>query len=273
MAVSFRTVGTELEDAANAAVRYFREKGYSAVVEPSEFEYPSTPTMRCKRGSSTVLIEAAIAIRLDVVEAWAAYAKSRSESTSIGFLVAEPPGVTSEVLLALKQRNVGLFSFGAGEIVELLPAQDLTVAVQLPPLASLKPAAARLIRPCFEKIERGEWLDGFRDSCQVLELLAVKHLKDGVQRGRLTFRNKNGAAITYSLKRIGKLPQGALAQAFAEIVTPIQTDVIYQKALASTNPDRVMAVHKTARARNSSRFRATVGKHLWTIVSALRQVT
>ncbi|MDQ0011544.1 hypothetical protein J2T07_003758 [Luteibacter jiangsuensis] len=255
-----------------AALRYFRGKGYSATVEPIGFEYPSTPTMRCRRGRSTLLVEAAIAVSFDTVDAWLAYAKSRSESTYIGFLVAEPPGVTHDVMVGLKQRNVGLFSFGDGRIVELLPPQDLTVAVQLPSLDTLKPTVAKLIRPCFEKIERGEWLDGFRDSCQVLEVLAAKHLKDGVKRGRITFRNKGGAAVSYSSQRIAKLTQGGLANAFSEIVTPIQTDVIFQKALSSTNPDRVMAVHKTARARNSARIRATIGQHLWTIVSALRQV-
>ena len=272
MGPSFRTVGTELEGAAVAAVEYFRSNGYRVSIEPIEFEYPSTPTIRCTRLKETLLLEAVVATNLDAIDGWVAFAKSRSKSTSFALLVVSPPGVTHEELVQLKQRNVGLFSFNGALVTEVIGPRDLTVSLQLPPLEMLKPATLRKIKPCFEKIERGEWVDGFRDACQVLESMAVAHLVDGIQRGRLLFRSKNGSQKTYGLQQIKRMPQGALVKVFAEIVAPTQVDSIYHKALSSTNPDRIKAVHKTSRAKNSARFRATIGQHLWTIVSALKQI-
>ncbi|MBN6104701.1 hypothetical protein JR064_21270 [Xanthomonas sp. CFBP 8703] len=272
MAVAFRTVGTELEGAALAAVDYFRAGGYRVATEPSEFEYPRTPTIRCTRSNETLFIEAVVNVDLEAVDAWVAFAKSRSKNTAFALLVVSPPGVGHETTVQLRQRNVGIFSYGQGSLTEIIAPRDLTLSVSLPSLEGIDPAILKKISPCFQKIDRGEWLDGFRDACQVLEALAVRHLLDGVKRGRISFRKSNGAVQTYTNKQIKKMPQGSLVKAFGEIVSPNHLDQVYQKALASTNKDRVSAVHKTPRAKNSSRLRATIGQHLWTIISAVKQI-
>lgn len=272
MAQSFRTVGTELEAAAIAAISHFREKGYTAAIEPAEFEYPSTPTLRLSRLRTVLFLEAVVSIDLTSIDAWVSFAKSRSTSTSFALLVVSPPGVSHEAAVQLRQRNVGVYSYDGAAITELIAPIDLTVLLQLPSLEGIKPAIKGKVRQCFEKIEAGNWIDGFRDACQIIESMAVNHLVDGVKRGRISFSSKAGTAKVYSVKQIRKMTQGALANVFGEIVAPTQVDSIYQKALAKTNKDRVRAVHKTSLASSSPRFRATVSQHLWTIASAIKQV-
>lgn len=270
--MQFNTVGSDLEGAAVAAVEYFREKGFAVKVEPYEFDYPSTPTIRCTRGKAKLFIEAASAVNQGGVDAWVAYAKTREHETSLGLLVRTPPGLSLEDVAALRRQRVALYSYSSGAIEELVPPSDLAVNIALPSLEGLKPAHKRLLQPSFEKIERGEWIDGFRDACQALEDTARELLKDGVKRGRVAFTSKAGKVLNYSIKEIGKMPQGALARAYAEIQKPTQSDIVLSRALKMVNKARIAAVHKTQKAKNDAKIRVQVGQHLWTVVSAFRQL-
>lgn len=272
-APSFRTVGTELEEAATAAVYYFRDKGYGVLTEPFEFDYPTAPTVMCKRGRARLIIEAVVDVNMSSLDAWLGYARSRDSETSLAVLVVDPPGLSLSTVVELRQRKVGVYSYGSTGIVELLAPTDLSVAVPLPPLDGLKSQIRRRLQPCFDKVERGEWLDGFRDSCQILEAAAVEHLKDGVKRGRVTFVTPSGKQKVYTLQQIGRMPQGALAKAYGEIFAPTQIDSALAKALDRLNRDRIKAVHKTDSAKHSRALRSKIGQHMWTVVSALKQLS
>lgn len=267
----FNTVGSDLEAAANAAIDYFRGRGFSVKQEPFEFDYPGTPTIRCTRGKAKLFIEAAAEFKPRTVDAWIAYAKTRDHETSLALLVRTPPGLSMEDVGELRGKRVGLYSYSDGALVELVPPADLAVNISLPSLEGLKPAFRSNIQLCFDKIDRGEWVDGFRDACQVLEDCSRELLKDGVRRQRVSFVKK-GKSIAYPLAKIGKMTQGQLAQAYAEVQNPTQVDVVLGRALKRINGARIAAVHRTQTAKNNQKIRVQVGQHLWTIVSALRQL-
>lgn len=267
----FNTVGSDLEAAAGAAVDYFRGRGFSVKPEPYEFDYPGTPTFRCTRGKAKLFVEAAAELKVSTVDAWIAYAKTRDHETSLALLVRTPPGLSMEDVAELRAKRVGLYSYSDGALAELVPPADLAVNISLPSLGGLKAAYRNKIQPCFDKIDRGEWVDGFRDACQVLEDCARELLRDGVRRGRVSFVKK-GKSVSYPLGKIGKMTQGQLAHAYAEVQNPTQVDMVLGRALQRVNGARITAVHKTHRAKNNSKIRVQVGQHLWTIVSALRQI-
>ena len=268
--MQFNTVGSDLEGAAIAAVAFFKEKGFAVKIEAYEFDYPSTPTIRCTRGKAKLFIEATSGLNKDSIDAWIAYAKTRGHETSLGLLVRTPPGLSLEDVAVLRRQKVALYSFNGETIDELTPPTDLAVNIALPALTGLKAIHKNKLQPCFEKVERGEWVDGFRDACQILEDISRELLKDGIKRGRLSFKNAKGKSIIYTIKAIGKMPQGALAKAYGEISTPTHTDIVLGKALKMVNKDRITAVHKTHTAKNNTKVRVQVGQHLWTIVSALK---
>ncbi len=267
----FNTVGSDLEAAAIAAVEYFRDRGFSVKPEPYEFDYPGTPTLRCSKGKARLFVEATSEFKPRVIEAWIAYAKTRDHETSLALLVRNPPGLPMDEVAALKTKRIGLFSYADGAISELVPAADLAVNIALPSLIGLKPAYKSKIQTCFDKIDRGEWVDGFRDACQVLEDCSRELLKDGVVRGRVSFVKK-GKAIAYSRGKINKMSQGQLAHAYSEVQNPTQVDIVLTRALMRVNDARIKAVHRTQTAKNNAKIRLQVGQHLWTIVSALRQI-
>lgn len=267
----FNTVGSDLEAAAAAAVAYFRGRGFAVRAEPYEFDYPRTPTFRCTRGKAKLFVEATAEYRQRTVDDWIAYAKTRDHETAVAILVRTPPGISMEDAAALRAKRVGLLSYADGEITELVPAADLAFNISLPALDGLKMAYRTKLQTCFDKIDRGEWVDGFKDACQVLEETSRELLKDGVRRGRISFI-KAGKPILYPIARIGKMPQGQLAQAYAEIQNPTHLDIVLGRALKRVNGARITAVHKAHAAKNIAKMRVQAGQHLWTVVSALRQV-
>lgn len=268
----FNTVGSDLEGAAIAAIEFFRGKGFSVKVEPYEFDYPSTPTIRCTRGKTRLFVEATAGVSRGAIDAWIAYAKTRGHETSLALLVRTPPGLSLEDVALLRQQRVGLYSYCDGSIQEVVPPSDLAVNISLPLLNGLKPIFRRKLQVCFEKIERGEWVDGFRDACQALEETGRELLKDGVRRGRVAFVSSGGKVVQYSVAQIKRMPQGGLAKAYSEIQNPTQADVVLARALGMVNGARIAVVHRTSSARNNAKVRTQVGKHLWTIVSAFRQL-
>lgn len=269
----FNTVGSDLEGAAIAAVDYFRGKGFSVKIEPYEFDYPATPTVRCTRGSAKLFVEATSTFNQDVIDSWVAYAKTREKETSLALLVRIPPGLSLEEVAALKRQRIGLYSYSDSAIQEVVPPADLAVNISLPSISDLKRIHKLKLLSPFEKIDRGEWIDGFRDACQALEDTARELLKDGVRRGRVAFMRKNGNQITYTSVKINKMTQGELARVYSEIQNPTQTDMVLCRALKMINKARIAAVHKTHSAKNNARMRMQIGKHLWTIVAAFRQLT
>lgn len=270
--MTFNTVGTDLEGAATSAIGYFRGRGYAVRAEPYEFDYPMTPTIRCTRGRAKLFVDVTADFRESTVDAWIAYAKTRDHETSLALLVRTPPGLTMEEVAALRAKKVGLYSYGDGQITELVPPADLAVNISLPSLSQLQAADRKKLQPCFDKIDRGEWIDGFRDACQVLENKARELLKDGVRRSRISFVSEKGKSRNYTIARIGKMTQGQLAHAYGEIQNPTQLDIVLERALMRVNGARVKAVHKTHTAKNDAKIRVQVGQHLWTIVSAFKQI-
>lgn len=270
--MDFNTVGSDLEGAAVAAVAFFKQKGFSVKVEPYEFDYPSTPTICCSRGRARLFVEATSSVNHEGVDSWIAYAKTRGHETSLGLLVRTPPGLSLDDVALLKRKKIALYSYNGTNIDELVPPADLAVNIALPSLDNLKLAHKKLLQPSFEKIDRGEWIDGFKDACQILEDVARELLKDGVRRSRVSFSSVNGKQIIYTVKAIGKMTQGGLARAYKEIQKPTHTDIVLGKALQMVNKARITAVHKTRTAKNNTKIRVQVGQHLWTIVSAFRQL-
>lgn len=65
---------------------------------------------------------------------------------------------------------------------------------------------------------------------------------------------------------------GQLAVAFGEIQNQNYTDSAVGKVLALLNRDRVGVAHHKRKATTEARLRRNVGKHMWNVAAALKEL-
>jgi hypothetical protein len=68
------------------------------------------------------------------------------------------------------------------------------------------------------------------------------------------------------------LTLGQLAEAFGQIQNQNHADSIVGKVLALLNKDRVGVVHHKTKWTTEARLRRNVGKHMWNVVAALKEL-
>jgi DNA adenine methylase len=132
----------------------------------------------------------------------------------------------------------------------------------------------RLVGPVYEQVTRGQWREAFKKATQVLEERCRRYLKAEARspNPRIIVIGKKGLPRQLSASKINRLSLGQLADAFAAIQKPNQTDTLVSQVLATINPDRVNLTHFEGDAKKERKLRANVGQHMWRILAALKAI-
>src|SRR4051812_36093275 len=88
----FLTVADDLLEYAEAAAKWFDDRGWVVRRERPELGAPYTPTMTCRRSPTTVFVEVDAGVRVPRAEEWHRYCLSSSKDTRIAICV---PDVTT----------------------------------------------------------------------------------------------------------------------------------------------------------------------------------
>jgi hypothetical protein len=272
MANSFRTVPTELLEYAEAAVTFFKNRGYTVKIEEMKSEYPNRPTLVCKRQQTTLFIEVHSTFPSRRLMDWILYCGSCSGDTQVALVIPKGTNLKPKEMDILLKQKIGLYLASSEGLVENNPSTDLALKISLPDMTTLSKKVRALLGSVYEKFERGQWRDGFKDACQVLEAQARRYLKDGIRTGRITIIDSKGNPKNPPNKAIDKMPIGPLAITFANIQAPNRVDTMIAKTLSRINPDRVAITHKNERKQTEKSLRRNVGGHMWVIIQAISEV-
>jgi|SRR5579884_699313 len=264
----FETVPDELLELAELTVKHFRAAGYQVTIERSDLGYPYTPTLICKRATTTTIVEVDSRLRYKRVAEWLAYGHSCTRDTRFALVLPTLGEEANRHVAELAEKGVGLYNVIDDRLIEVMAPRDLGVNIELPPLPSrLRPVLAS----AYEHFRHARWREGFSDACQALEDESRTYLKKHSRTGRIQIMRASGAA-TLSSAKINRMTLGQLALTFSEIQVQNRTDAIIARSLASINRDRVGVTHFRGKRNVVERLRRNVGQHLWTIVAALRAI-
>ncbi|MFT3837946.1 MAG: hypothetical protein QM723_13225 [Myxococcaceae bacterium] len=278
---NFDTVTEELLPCATALAEHLAGHGYSVVVEAQELAYPYTPTLRCKRRHTTVLIEVAAAVDIKRLLVWAAFCKSSGSDTRIaiavptrvrvaGTAIDRDIAIADADLLRLQEAGVGLYRFDGSGVMANILARDLGVNIALPALDGYPREIREALGPAYDHFEQTNWREAYEEAAKALESAARRYLKRWSKLGRIMVL-KAGVATRLTPGEIDKMTMGGLATAYGKIQAPNLADTTIEKALRSLNKDRIGVVHKNDHKRTEKNLRKNVGTHMWTIIAALQK--
>jgi hypothetical protein len=268
----FRTVPTELVEYAESIAAYFQNRGYRIYPEYYELGYPARPTLCCKRKGTTLIVEVNAKVPEAALDDWVRFAASASNDTEVALCLPDHASVKPSSMTFLQSRKIGLYVASVDICVERLAPADLALKIALPEISQLPRKVRELLGPVYEQFERTQWREGFKEACQILEEEARRHLKKGVRNSRIVVLDKSGNAKPLTDAQIDRMTLGALATAFTTIKTPNSADDLIAKSLKSINPDRVASTHHKAKKSTERSLRRNVGKHIWTIIAALKEL-
>lgn len=272
MAGTYLTISPDLVEHADRFAEHLRMDGVRVRIEPSEVAFPSTPTLAGSRGSMRHYVEVASSCRIQALKEWHGYARTRQHETFVTLLVPAGTDVKADALVELRSLGVGLSYSSAAGLQEIIAARDLGLPLSLPLLDQQPTAIQKLLRPIYRKFDRGDWADGFKDACQLVEDLARERFIADHTSGRIQLVRNNKPRVVKKADA-ERLTLGQLAQTHGEIVAPNNADIVIAKALSAINPDRVGAVHRGNDTRTRAKLRKNVSQHMWTVVNALRSLT
>lgn len=269
--MNYKTLPDELLEYAEPILKYFRNRGYRARVEPNHLGFPYTPTLLCKRGKhTTIIVELDSRIRMERLEDWVRFCHSSGKDTRLALCVPHTANLTAQDEEPLRQKRIGLYGILADRtIVERIAPADLALNVALPELGLLPVRLRELLGPAYDQFDRAQWREGFEEACQALEVEARRYLKKWSHTGRIRILSKKGP-ITLSDREINKMTMGNLAKTFAAIQIQNHVDSRIEQALKTINRDRIGVVHHKSRATTERRLRSNVGGHMWAIIDALK---
>lgn len=274
MAFTFITLGEELVEHAQAFAVRMRASGLTVRAEHDDGSLPTLPTLVGSSGRNRSYVEVLRTIKKASVQRWISCCRSRSAETYYSLVIPENAAALKTDLLAwLRAEGVGIYISSPAGITELAAPRDLALNLSLPSLDGESRSLRLALAPVYDLFQRGDWFNGFRDACQLLESRARRHLEERVNAAQVSFVTKDGNSKSYSVARVRKLTLGQLAVAYSEIVLPTAKDQKIARALAEVNPDRVGAVHKTDSKSVRTRLRRNVGAHMWMLVNGLRELT
>lgn len=271
-AIRFETVPPDLVEHAEAVAGWFEDYGYSVRAEATDTSYPYTPTLRCKRESTTVFIEVASNVPMDKLEEWSRYAKSCNGDTRVA--LTNPQGVDRDTNLdvRLTELRIGLYLTSTGGVVEAFAPHDLALAVELPPLRKFSNKLRKQLGPVYEHFNRSMWREGFEAACQLLEQEGRRYLCRGISHGRITVLKADGTRRRLVQAQIDRMTLGNLAHAFAAIQIPNHADSVIATVLHEVNADRILVAHKKRKYSSETKLRRNVPKHMWRVISALKEM-
>src|SRR6266540_6339322 len=129
MARDYVTVAVDLIEHADAAGDHLEAHGYRVKPEHIEIGFPYTPTLHCKRGNTTVIVEVDGRIRMEVLVQWARYARSCDRDTRIALVLPNHVHRDPEDEAKLRELGVGLYISDGRAAAEAIAARDLAVNV------------------------------------------------------------------------------------------------------------------------------------------------
>lgn len=269
----FVTLADALIGAAEAAEKHFETVGYTVVREPDVLDYPYTPTLRCKRHRTTIIIEIDDAIRLERVREWTSFGRSSNSDFRVAVATPHDKDRQLEAEKAARELGAGIYQVGGAQAaVELHMPHDLSLNVSLPDLGNMPRRVKRALGPMYEQIGRSQWREGFETGCQAFEDECRRYLKKGIDGGRIVVLDKAGRRRHLTEKAVDRLTMGQLAIAFANIQTPNHADTAVAKILAKVTPRRNAVVHKKITRATETRLRKNVGKDVWLLFAGIKTI-
>jgi hypothetical protein len=267
----FVTLAGDLFGAAELVEAYFEDKGYKVVREPEVLAYPYTPTLRCKRDRTTIVVEFDEVIRSERARDWVRYGCSLNTDFRVGVAFPASAPRDLEVEESLRSEKVGLYV--AGEpVTEVAMPHDLSLNMSLPELARLPPKIRKVLGPMYEQYEHSHWREAFESGCQAFETECRKYLKAAIASGRIKVLGDNGRPRKLSSATIDKMSLGTLAVAFSGIDAPNHADTALASILSEINPNRILVAHHKTKASSEARLRKYVGNDVWLFVAGLRKI-
>lgn len=269
----FLTVADELHVTALAVAQHFDALGYAVVAEARDLGYPFTPTLRCKRQSTTAFVEISDVPDLSRLAEWSAYGRSCRNDTRV--YVGLPDGVTVAVktTMTLKKLGIGVLHRTDGDAIsELASPQDLALTVELPDTSKDPKRLKIILGPVYEHYARNQWREGFEEGCVALEAAARGYLWKALESGRVQVMTDAGNVKTMTKAKVYKMTMGQLAKDFANLQPQNHADNVIGSTLSQLNQDRIRVAHKKRTAPAERALRANVGGQMWRIVGALREI-
>lgn len=255
----------ELLHVAEAAADFMSGRGFTVRLEREELGFPFCPTLLCRRGHITHVVEVAAALDQDKLRSWVGYGKSCGKEFRMAYAVPVEARLQADSRDLLAEHGLGLLEVDNAACEERVVAQDLSLSVELPPLRSMSRQIRALLGRAYEHFEQGNWRESFEDAAQALEAQARRYLKRHAS--RIVYIGKQ-----VTPREIDRMPLGGLAKTFQRIQNQNLDDKQIGATLQAINRDRIGVVHHRGHRRAESRLRANVGKHMWAICGAMKHV-
>lgn len=270
MARSFTTVPTELVEVADAAADHFEGQGYTVRVEPTEIGYPNVPTLTCRRGPTTLVVEVSAKALVERFEAWLRYGRSTNRDLRVWIVVPASTRADTRAMRGLREKGLGIYSCADAVLTEVCAARDLAVNLELPELRSLPFWVRERMGAAYDQFSHADWREGFESACVALEIECRRYLWSGVRRGRIKVLGNGGAPRALTKENVERMTLGQLGVAYGQIDLPNQKDSQLAALLDKINDDRVAVAHHRRRAATEQSLRRNVGQHMWDMVGAMK---
>ena len=266
----FRTVPEELLDVAASIADHLASVGYSIYPERGALGFPYTPTLLVRRKHTEAVVEVVSRVDDSRVREWVAYGRSTGRDFRVSLALRHDTEMRTETEELLRECGVGCFLISPHGVTEKLISTDLALNIELPDLKALPMKARRLLGPAYENFDRGMWREGFEEACHAFESEARRYLKRHCASGRVTLQGKKQYVPKASV--IDRAPMGGLRDMFNHIISQNRADSLIGDTLAEVNQDRIGVVHHKGKKVVESRLRRNVGRHMWSLVNAFREV-
>lgn len=267
----FNTVPEELLEYAEVALAHFRNMGYTIKIEEVEIGYPYTPTLLCNRQNTIMIVEVISSVDLNRIQEWVSYGKSSGCDFRVALCCPIENLLSARDEEILREIGVGCYLADEVRLIERIVPSDLGLNVTLPDIKKLPMKVRKLIGPAYEQFDKAQWREGFETACQAFEDESRKYLKRHIKRKRIRIYSRSGPT-TPSASEINRMTMGQLANTFEKIITKNHSDSTIAKTLKSINKDRIAVVHKRSQKTTERRLRKNVGRHMWSLITAMREV-
>lgn len=273
MSNTFNTVPTELVEHADHAYTHFDGLGYRIKIEPYELGYPKTPTLQCKRQHTTVIVEICAKVDIPTLRDWSAYCRSTDRDLRIAICVPESSVAKylAKTQLECQRLGIGIYVSTSAGLQELVPAQDLSLQVQLPDIKRLPKQLRVALGSAYEQFGRQQWREGFEEACKALENRAKEYLIPQVTQQILSII-EGGVRKNVSEATMRRMTLGQLANTYGKLQPQTLIVSLVHKTLAAINSDRVGVAHKISERKTEKSLRRNVGMHMHAIVQAFRHL-
>ena len=270
MAHRFLTVPEELIAHAECVLAHYEQLGYTVKVEYKGIGFPYVPTLHCRQGPKTVLVEVVSSIPFKRLEEWSAYARSCPKDTRVTVAIPRDAARSTQDESRLRSDGIGLLLSDGATTEEAAPPHDLALNVKLPDIASFPKRLKKPLGPVYEQFNHSNWREGFDEACQVVTNLAKKYLREGIKSGRIVVLGDDGRPRNPTQRQINRMTLGQLAVVFERIRNPNLPDARIARVLKLVNPDRIKVAHYKRQAAAEAALRKNVPHHMWTVVDGLK---